>query len=173
MLYSTGSTHLLSAMLTEASGQSTWELAQQWLAEPLDIQIPQWERDPQGIYLGGNQMAMSPRGMARFGELYRMGGSIDGNRVVPERWIEQSWTPATTSPWSGQNYGYGWFIAQAGGHPVYYAWGYGGQMIYVVPSLALTVVATSGTDISRGSGHIDALWRLLADGIIPAAEIGA
>lgn len=173
MLYSTGSTHLLSAMLTESSGRSTWALAQEWLAEPLGVQIPQWERDPQGIYLGGNQMAMSPRGMARFGELYRLGGAIDGRRIVPKAWIERSWNRATTSPWSGQGYGYGWFIAQAGEHPVYSAWGYGGQMIYIVPSLALTVVMTSGTDVERGSGHIAALWSLLREGIIPAAEAGA
>ena len=79
MLYSTGSTHLLSAMLTEASGRSTWALAQEWLANPLNVAIPQWERDPQGIYLGGNQMAMSPRGMAKFGELYRLGGRSMGS----------------------------------------------------------------------------------------------
>ncbi len=169
MLYSTGSTHLLSAMLTSASGETTWALARRWLGEPLGIAIPQWERDPQGIYLGGNQMAMSPRGMARFGELYRMGGVIDGRRILPERWIDRSWTPATRSPWSGQQYGYGWFITEARGHPIYYAWGYGGQMIYVVPSLDLTVVMTSGTDVARGSDHIDALMRLLTDGIIPAA----
>lgn len=172
MLYSTGSTHLLSAMLTEASGQSTWALAQDWLAQPLGIQIPQWVRDPQGIYLGGNQMAMSPRGMARFGELYRLGGVIEGERILPESWIERSWTPATTSRWSGEEYGYGWFIAEAEGHPVYYAWGYGGQMIYIVPDLALTVVMTSGTDVTRGSNHIGSLWALLADGIVPAARAG-
>ena len=172
MLYSTGSTHLLSAMLTEASSRSTWSLAQDWLAKPLDIAIPQWERDPQGIYLGGNQMAMSPRAMARFGELYRLGGTIEGRRILPEEWIERSWQPQTTSPWSGEEYGYGWFISEVGGYPLYYAWGYGGQMIYIVPDLALTVVMTSGTDVERGTGHVDALRRLLVQGIVPAAMAG-
>lgn len=172
MLYSTGSTHLLSAMLTEASDRSTWALAQEWLARPLGIAIPQWERDPQGIYLGGNQMAMSPRAMARFGELYRLGGTIDGQRVLPEEWVEQSWQPRTISPWSGEQYGYGWFISETGGHALYYAWGYGGQMIYIVPDLQLTVVMTSGTDVERGGGHVDALRSLLAEGIVPAAEAG-
>ena len=173
MLYSTGSTHLLSAMLTEASGRSTWALAQDWLADPLDIAIPQWERDPQGIYLGGNQMAMSPRAMARFGELYRLGGEIDGQRVLPEEWIERSWQPQTTSPWSGEEYGYGWFISEVDGHPLYYAWGYGGQMIYILPDLSMTVVMTSGTDVARGTDHVAALRSLLADGIVPAAEAGS
>lgn len=172
MLYSTGSTHLLSAMLTEASDESTWSLAQEWLARPLGIAIPQWERDPQGIYLGGNQMAMSPRAMARFGELYRRGGTIDGQRVLPQEWIELSWRPQTTSPWSGEKYGYGWFISEVGGYPLYYAWGYGGQMIYVVPDLELTVVMTSATDVERGAGHVNALRHLLAHGIMPAAEAG-
>lgn len=172
MLYSTGSTHLLSAMLTEASGRSTHALAREWLAEPLGIEIPPWERDPQGIYLGGNQMAMSPRALAAFGELYRLGGVVDGRRVLSADWIERSWTPRTVSPWTGDQYGYGWFIAEAAGHPVYYAWGYGGQMLYVVPDLALTVVMTSGTAVERGGGHVDALRALLGEGIVPAAELG-
>ena len=172
MLYSTGSTHLLSAMLTKSSGCSTWALAQEWLARPLDIAIPQWERDPQGIYLGGNQMAMSPRALARFGELYRLGGTIDGQRVLPEEWVERSWQPQTTSPWSGEQYGYGCFISEVEGHALYYAWGYGGQMIYIGPDMVLTVVMTSNTEVERGEGHVDALRRLLAEGIVPAAELG-
>jgi CubicO group peptidase (beta-lactamase class C family) len=108
MLYPTGSTHLLSAMLTKATSQSTHALAQEWLARPLGIDIPRWPRDGQGIYFGGNEMLMSPRAMARFGELYRAGGVVDGRRVLPAGWIEQSWTPRTVSPWSGGQYGYGW-----------------------------------------------------------------
>lgn len=173
MLYSTGSSHLVSAMLTRASGRSTHALAQEWLAEPLGIAIPQWPRDPQGIYLGGNDMLMSPRAMAEFGELYRRGGvAADGTRVVPPAWIEQSWTPRTVSRWSGGSYGYGWFVGQARGYPVRFAWGYGGQMIYVIPALALTVVMTSDATAARDGDHIDRLHALLADGIVPAAVAG-
>lgn len=173
MLYSTGNTHLLSAMLTKASGRSTLQLAREWLGEPLGITIPAWSTDPQGIYFGGNEMRLSPRAMARFGELYRLGGVIDGKRVLPAAWIEQSWTPRTVSPWSGGQYGYGWFIGEAGGHPVRFAWGYGGQMIYVVPDLRLTVVMTSDAGGARDNGHIGALHALLAENIVPAAERGA
>jgi CubicO group peptidase (beta-lactamase class C family) len=143
MLYSTGSYHLLSAVLTRASGRSTLELAREWLGEPLGIDIPPWTRDPQGFYLGGNNMMLAPRALLRFGEMYRQGGSYGGRRVLPASWVETSWTPRVRSRFTGHDYGYGWFIARAGGHRVHYAWGYGGQMIYVVPDLALTVAITS------------------------------
>ncbi|MFC4172756.1 serine hydrolase domain-containing protein [Microvirga sp. GCM10011540] len=171
MLYSTGNTHLLSAMLTRASKRSTLDLARDWLGDPLDINIAPWTRDPQGIYLGGNEMALSPRALLRFGEMYRLGGVIDGNRVLSEDWIRESWTPRTASPFTGDSYGYGWFMREVRGHPVHYAWGYGGQMLFVVPSLALTVVMTSDpTEPSRQDGHMQALHALLADGIVPAVE---
>ena len=71
MLYSTGSTHLLSAILTRRSGRSTLDLAREWLGPLEEFSIAAWERDPQGIHLGGNQMAMSPRSLAAFGHAGR------------------------------------------------------------------------------------------------------
>ena len=81
MLYSTGSTHLLSAILTRASGRSTRELAREWLGPVEGFSIGAWDRDPQGIYVGGNQMAMTPRSLLAFGELYRNGGQQPGRRT--------------------------------------------------------------------------------------------
>jgi CubicO group peptidase (beta-lactamase class C family) len=174
MLYSTGSTHLLSAILTRASGRSTLELARDWLG-PLDgFSIGGWERDPQGIYLGGNQMAMSPRSLLAFGELYRNGGkTADGEQLVSPGWIETSWRQRTNSRFSGDGYGYGWFLRTIGGRDVRYAWGYGGQMLYIVPDLGLTVVMTSAEDNpSARSGHRDDLHALLAEiiGVVEAGE---
>lgn len=164
MIYSTGSSHLLSAILTRRAGKSTLQLARQWLA-PLDgFAITAWTRDPQGIYLGGNEMAMTPRSLLAFGELYRRGGVTEsGKRLLPEDWIEASWTPRTRSRYTGHGYGYGWFITQLGGEAVRYGWGYGGQMVYVVPGLDMTVVMTSNTQQPSGGalGHRDALHRLL------------
>ena len=172
MIYSTGSSHLLSAALTRATGRSTLELARAWLGEPLDITVPGWPRDPHGTYFGGNEMRLSPRAILAFGELYRNDGMHAGQRVLPEGWVQASWTPRGTSRWSGGGYGYGWWIGEAGGHPVRYAWGYGGQMIYVVPDLRLTVVMTSDADARSTDGHLQALHELVADGLVPAAERG-
>lgn len=118
-------------------------------------------------------MLMSPRSLARFGELYGNGGAINGRQVVPATWIDESWQARAVLPWSGSAYGYGWFIGNAGGHPVRFAWGYGGQMLYVIPDLALTVVMTSDATASRDGSHIDALHRLLAENIVSASEAGA
>jgi CubicO group peptidase (beta-lactamase class C family) len=169
MLYSTGSTHLLSAALTRASGRSTLDLARDWLGEPLEIQVAPWTRDPQGVYLGGNEMALSPRALLRFGEMYRQGGFIDGKRVLPESWVTESWKPKTASPFTGDRYGYGWYMREMRGHNVYYAWGFGGQMIYVAPSLGMTVVMTSDpTEPSREDDYIGQLHTLVADNVMPA-----
>lgn len=174
MLYSTGNSHLLSAILTRATGRSTLALARDWLGRPLGIDVPAWDRDPQGIYLGGNNMALAPRDLLRFGELYRRGGIFDGRRVLPESWIDASWTARTRSPFSGDEYGYGWFLRMVGGYEAAYARGFGGQLVVVVPELGMTVVATSDqTTRTRVDAYGDALWALIADGLVPAARAAA
>jgi len=173
MLYSTGNTHLLSAILTEATGRSTFAYARDRLFAPMDVRLPAWTTDPQGIYFGGNEMRVTPRAMVRFGELYRNGGRHEGRQIVPEAWVRASLEPRTRSPWSGESYGYGWFVSEAAGHPMFYAWGYGGQFIFVVPDLELTVVTTSDSEVERERGHLEAIRDLLRQGIVPAAETGA
>ena len=94
--------------------------------------------------------------------------------MLPAQWVDASWTPRTRSRYSGHAYGYGWFIAAARQYRVYYARGFGGQMIYVVPDLALTAVMTSDLSAPSGrTGYGQALNGLLAGGLIPAAERGA
>jgi CubicO group peptidase (beta-lactamase class C family) len=136
---------LLSAVLTKASRRSTWEFAQQALATPLGFTLSQWPRDPQGIYFGGNEMLMTPRQMVAFGELYLSDGRVNGRQIIPEAWVKTSVVPRARSYWSEQEYGYGWWIRTVAGRDTFYAWGYGGQFIFVVPDLELVIVATSST----------------------------
>lgn len=170
MQYSTASTHLVSAILARVTGRSTLDLAQDWLDPVPGFRITGWERDPQGIYLGGNQMAMSTRSLLAFGAMYADGGRAGGQQVVPEAWVEESWQSRTSSIFSGQGYGYGWFIGQASGRPVRYGWGYGGQMIYVFPAArgrpAAAIAMTSDPDQpSARTGYRNDL-HMLADRII-------
>lgn len=150
MQYSTASTHLVSAVLTQVSGRSTMALAQDWLAPVPGFAISGWDRDPQGIYLGGNQMAMSTRSLLAFGKLYAQGGQAGGQQVVSQDWIRASWESRTASIFTGHGYGYGWFLGRFGGREARYGWGYGGQMIYVFPATrrrpAAVVAITSDPD---------------------------
>ena len=152
MIYSTGSTHLLSAILTRATGMSTLEFARKHLAGPLGVTLPAWLRDPQGVYFGGNEMTLSPRAMVAVGEMYLRGGSE--RRGAPGGFgrvgVRESLVPRTVSRYSRREYGYGWWLRTLGGHAAYYAWGYGGQFIFVIPELDSVIVATSSPNPGAG-----------------------
>ena len=162
MLYSTGSFHVLGAALAEATGESLLAQARARLGDPLGIEIPPWTRDPQGYYLGGNQMALSPHAMLRFGEMVRQGGRWDGVQVLSEDWLAASFEPRTFSPWSGLGYGYGWFIGRVAGGPLAIARGYGGQVIAVAPGAETTIAITSDpTRPARSGGYFGDLMQLI------------
>lgn len=171
MLYSTGSFHVLGAVLAEVSGQSLLALTRERLGRPLGIDVPAWTRDPQGRYLGGNEMALTLEGMIRFGEMYRQQGRFDGNQVLSPDWVEASFEPQTRSPFSGLNYGLGWFLGRASGADFALARGYGGQIICVVPSRELTIAITSDPlRPARSEGYFGDLMRLIEDQILPIAR---
>jgi CubicO group peptidase (beta-lactamase class C family) len=167
MLYSTGSFHILGAALARASGESLLTLTRRWIGGPLDIEIPAWTRDPQGFYLGGNEMALSPLAMLRFGEMVRQGGE----GVLSPDWIAASMEPRTRSQFSGLAYGYGWFLGRLDGTQVALARGFGGQVIAVAPERALSVAITSDpTRPARTQGHFGDLMALIETAILPAAR---
>lgn len=170
MQYSTGSFHVLGAVLARVAKQSLLSLARERIGEPLNIDIPAWTRDPQGYYLGGNEMAISPLAMIRFGELYRRRGVWSGTPVLSKEWIDASFVPRTRSRFSGLDYGYGWFLGEFGGHRAAIARGYGGQLICVIPSLQLTVAVTSDPRRpARSHGYFGDLMRLMEERIVPTA----
>lgn len=171
MLYSTGSYHVLGAVLSEVTGESLLALARARLGAPLDIDIPAWTRDPQGRYLGGNEMSLSLTAMIRFGETYRQGGVWNGTRVLSADWVAASLERRTRSRFSGLAYGYGWFLGGRGRDGYALARGYGGQVICVVPGRDLTVALTSDpTRPARSGGHFGDILDLIEDAIIPAAR---
>lgn len=168
MVYSTGNTHLLSAIITRSTRMSTFQFAQRHLARPLGIDLRPWQTDPQGIYFGGNDMYLRARDMLTIGTLYLNGGQWKGRQILPRDWVDSSLVPRTTSPWNGNGYGYGWWRREAYGYPVHYAWGYAGQFIFVVPELELVVVTTSDANVSREGRSTWAVQRLFEDEILPA-----
>ena len=187
MEYSTGNTHLLSAILTKATGKSTWQFANEVLAKPLGFTLARWPRDPQGIYFGGNDMLMTPRQMLAFGELYLNEGRLNGQQVVSGRWVKQSCegrprnrrpgNPAfnrngSVDPMRDRRYGYGWWVHEIDGYETCFAWGYGGQYIFVLPELDLVLVTTSSPDVGDGRrGHRRALFDIL-ERLVVAPMVG-
>ncbi len=171
MHYSTGNTHLLSAILTQATGKTTLQFAREVLGEPLGFQVASWTQDPDGIYFGGNNMEFTPRQMLAFGELYMNNGQANGRQVIPAPWVEQSLTPLVQSPRNEERqYGYGWWMRDMAGLPTVYAWGYGGQFILLVKDLQLIVVTTSSSqpgDTRRK--HTRNLYNLLEHKIVEPA----
>jgi CubicO group peptidase (beta-lactamase class C family) len=174
MEYSTGNTHLLSAILTAATGTSTWRFAQQRLAEPLGFTLAQWPQDPQGIYFGGNDMLLTPRQMVSFGELYLRRGEVSGRQIVPAAWVDESFVPRTESRWSDQQYGYGWWAREMAGHQTRFAWGFGGQYVFVVPDLDLVVVTTSASTVDEERrGHRRTVFDVVEHLIVEPVAIHA
>jgi len=168
MIYSTGSTHLLSAILSKVSGMDTKSYAQENLAAPLGFSLAYWSKDPQGIYFGGNDMEMTPRNMLSFGRLYLDQGVRDGQQVISSDWVNDSHQAHATSPrGQGRFYGYGWWIRDLADMLVPVAWGYGGQLIFVVKEYELVIVATSDSNPGpERRGHLGRLYDLAEDNIL-------
>lgn len=166
MIYSTGSSHILGAALTVATGESLLRQARTRLGDPLGIEFPAWTRDPQGYYMGGNQMALTPQAMLRVAVLMRDRGMFEGTQIVSRDWVEASAQPRTVSPWSGLGYGYGWFLSETG---YLIARGYGGQVIAAHPERDLAVAITSDPDQpARSRGYFGDLMEFLDGPILNA-----
>ncbi len=167
MLYSTGTTHILGAALAEATGLSLLRQARERLGAPLGIEIPGWTRDPQGYFLGGNEMALSPAAMLKLATLLRDGGRFEGEQVISRSWMAGSTVARTRSPWSGLSYGYGWFISPSG---YVLGRGYGGQVIAAHSGRNLAVAITSDpTRPARSGGYFGDLMRLLDGPVLASA----
>jgi CubicO group peptidase (beta-lactamase class C family) len=159
MLYSTGSTHVLGAAISSATGKSLLALARDRFGDPLGIEVPPWTRDPRGFFLGGNEMALTPRAMLKLAVMMRDSGKFEGRQVIAADWIAESLQPRTRSPWSGLQYGYGWFLSPSG---YAIARGYGGQIIAAHRDRGLAVAITSDpTQPARSEGYFGDLMDLL------------
>ncbi len=176
--YNSGTSHLLSVVLSQAVGQSTRKFAEEVLFEPLGISRLAWEKDSRGFYYGGHGLQMRPVDMAKIGILYLQNGNFNNVQVVPEDWVQRSTRPQASinGPYGSiKNIGYGylWWLDTGRNVNVYIAWGWGGQFIYCVPQLNLVVVTASNWQVGsavhsqQGLANLD----LIANHILPAVNI--
>lgn len=172
--YNSGASHLLSIILTQATGMSTFEFAKKYLFIPLSIADHNWEQDKQGNYNGSAGLCLTPRDMIKIGQLYLNKGMYNGKRIVSEEWINKVSTFKITTkniePF-GPGYGYLWWTGNANGHDYFFANGYGGQFIVVSPFSNLIVVATNnwaGVSSTTANQHWYSTLDSIINKIIPA-----
>ena len=164
--YSNIGAHLLSAILTAATGRTVLDYAREKLFGPLGIATEPaaqplafyepladaaqgfaWSVDPQGLNLGSSELKITSGEMAKLGQLYLEGGQWAGQQIVPRQWVTASTQARVDSDKSTlTGYGYLWWVGQADGHPAFAAVGSGGQLVEVVPELGLVVVVSALDD---------------------------
>lgn len=166
--YSTANSHLSSAVLTNATKTTGCEFIHQNLLAPMGIVAEHWGRDPQGYFSGGYNLYLTPRELAKFGLLYLHDGNWHGTQLVPSAWVQASLTDQVDTDEDGDSYGYDFWLRDIAGHHVAVAWGFGGQMIFIIKDLDLVAVMTTNThDFSQDL--FDGV-SIMEDDVIPAVE---
>lgn len=167
--YSTGLTHVGAAVLEAAVDQPLRAFAQARLFVPLGIAAPRWDHDPAGLSMGGSELWLRPRDLARFGQLYLRDGVIDGRRILAADWVRASLAPGQPTG-EGDEYGLWWWRRSIAGRDVSFAWGYGGQFLFVVPGDDLLVIVTADSSAGNPQETHDGVFSLLAEEILPAVR---
>ncbi|HEX7502240.1 MAG TPA: serine hydrolase [Acidobacteriota bacterium] len=169
--YDSGSAHLMAAVLANAVGDLEKYLGAK-LFGPLGITDYSWQRSPEGIPYGGSGLSMRPADLIKIGQLFLHKGSWEGKQVVPASWIAamtRQQVPAAAvraffaSEAKGENKiddcGYGYFVWVRSNY--YFAMGYGGQLLVVLPGDKITIAMT-GTAFQDSFGALDRINDIMA-----------
>ncbi|MRG58713.1 serine hydrolase [Agromyces sp. CFH 90414] len=157
-VYDTGATYLLSAILRRVTGTGLLEFLGPRLFEPLGIDGARWERDPEGIEVGGFGLSVSIEAMAKLGELYRLRGRWGDRRLLSEAWVDAATAaqvpngPTDGGDWA-EGYGFQFWRCRYG---AYRADGAFGQFIVVWPERELVVAITAG--IADMREELEVVW---------------
>ena len=165
--YCNANSHLISCILTEATGVSALAFAQEHLFGPLGIEEVVWDADPQGKSIGCTGLWMAPRDLAKVGLLLLEGGRWDGQQIVSSSWIEACIQPrAICTDYGYRNgYGYQWWIGtETDGW--FFTSGYQGQHLFVLPEQELVVVFTGSYDYANNQIY----ERLVRDHLLSALD---
>jgi CubicO group peptidase (beta-lactamase class C family) len=177
--YNSAAVNLLGLVLQDAVAKPLPDFAEEVLFRPIGIATVQWEELEPNMVNAGSGIKMTSTDLLRFGQLLLQRGKSGSRQVVPDSWIEAGTTPQynwrdTYGAQRGTTYGYLWWVAQPPATVATFAWGYGGQFAYVVPSLDLVVVATTQwqgisaeADPTTFAGNV---LTVIVNDILPAAR---
>ena len=143
--YSTGNTHLLSAIIQSRVRKTLYEYGKENLFDLIGMESIRCQEDDQGISDGGNGFTLTARDMARFGLLYVNNGEWEGRKIISEDWIEESTSTQFERSSGTADYGYQWWTRTFGKNKYnsYFAQGHGGQFIFIIPDLDMVITFTS------------------------------
>lgn len=149
--YSSGNSNILSGIVRSTVGDNDYHsFPYKELFYKLGMYHTLMEPDASGTFVGSSYIWASARDYAKFGMLYLNDGVWNGQRILPEGWIQK--TTAAPAGNHLKNYGYQFWLNGTNGTnssqkefpqmpaDFFYADGYGGQRIYIVPSLQLVAV---------------------------------
>ncbi|MBS1902707.1 MAG: serine hydrolase [Bacteroidetes bacterium] len=170
--YCTGAAHMFGVALSRCVKTDIRTFADTALFIPAGIHVVRWATDPEGRSLGGSELWCTATDALRLGELYLHHGVAGGRQLLPSEWIDESWQKhAELAHWDVaphvNGYGYYWWRRQSHGHQVYFASGYGGQLLCVIPDLDMVIVTicTLGKN-NRGRSELrrlhDVIDRIVA-----------
>jgi CubicO group peptidase (beta-lactamase class C family) len=146
-VYCGGATALIGRLLTRGTGMTLPTYARAVLFDPLGIGATGWNTGGDGEPLAASGARLTPRDLARVGQLMIQRGQWEGRQVVPAAWIAASTQPSVSidGPF---RYGRHWYLGETtvAGKPQ--AWigaiGNGGQRLLIMPGLELAVAITAG-----------------------------
>ncbi|MGC4077479.1 MAG: serine hydrolase [Rubrivivax sp.] len=169
-IYSGGAVAIIGALIERGSGRRLPEFAREALFAPLGISRSAWFAGQDGAYSAAAGLRLGARDLLRIGDMLADGGRYAGRQVVPGDWLEQSWTPRTTTSW-GQPYGYLWYIdslrppAYPNGTRGVAGYGNGGQRLFVLPEAGVACAILAGLYDTPGAEQgPERIWR---DYILP------
>jgi CubicO group peptidase (beta-lactamase class C family) len=148
--YSSLSSQLLSGIITKTTKMNEAEYAMKHLFCPLGITDGKWGSDFQGNTLGGFNLNLRARDMAKIGQLCLNRGIWEGNQIVDSSWIDDMTTKKidVEKTWIG-NYGYHCWLIKIDKYNAYLGAGFGGQCILVISELNIVLVHTANPDKPR------------------------
>lgn len=149
--YSGGAVALLGHLIEQGTGRDLPAFAREALFEPLGITDSEWKRGADGVASPASGLRLTPRSLARIGQLIVARGAWEGRTVVPSSWLDASFRPAAQVD-EARRYGYLWYLVdwtlrgKAGirAEPFVGAFGLGGQRLFVFPGLDFVVSITAG-----------------------------
>jgi CubicO group peptidase (beta-lactamase class C family) len=147
-LYNTGGSHLIGVALAAVIGRPLEEYAREHLFSPLGIRDGDWMRSPQGEVNGGAGLELTPRDTAKLGQLLLQHGRWVDTQLLSEDYATASTTwqsegESITGGSIGVAYGFQWWVTDDTGYEAYFALGFGGQYVYVVPDLDVVIVVAA------------------------------